>query len=521
MTRPLLAVALLLGSGAALAAPGWSGFEAAFPLFPCPDGWSACVVEETPVSPEMMADAGGNVMPADLRIGWFDLQPTTTFSPFGTLSAYPAAEPAEQAAVDVAPEPVVDPQAAAADQASQEASRQSEEAARQSEEASRAKQAADAEAARMAEERKAADAEAKRAAQERAAADAKMKAEAEAAKKAAAAAASASAAEKAKLEAAAKAAEAAAKKAQEAAAAKAAEQARLEAEQKAKAEAAKKAQEEAAKRAQEETARKQAEEAAKKAAAEAAAAKAKADADAKLKAEADAKAKADAEAKAKAEAEAKAKAAPGGDAVADAGTVAPADCADLQALEAPALLGKLSAGHITCLKNRVATDAKMTDKDKVSRLLMTDAWAKGDKQGWEKLAKYHLEEIGQDDPALCFKYATRLAAGGPSRAPGVIRWADVALENRTVWSGDEYVSKVYSLYKLKAVAAQSMWSAAEAAYTAEPTDALQKKVEDARNQTKTFAREWYEYAKASGKDKVPAQQLCMSAAGTADYCEGG
>ncbi len=212
---------------------------------------------------------------------------------------------------------------------------------------------------------------------------------------------------------------------------------------------------------------------------------------------------------------------PGGDAVVDAAMVAPADCTDMVSLEPVAMLGKLNAGQIACLQGRLTTDAKQTDKDRGSRVLMADAWAKGDKKGWEKLAKYHLEEIDQSDPALCLKYAQRLAAGGPARAPGVIRWADVALENRTVWSGDEYVQKVYSLYKLKAVAAQSMWSAAEAEYTAQPTDALQKKVEDARNQTKTFAREWYEYAKASGKDKVPAQQLCMSAAGTADYCEGG
>ena len=36
--------------------------------------------------------------------------------------------------------------------------------------------------------------------------------------------------------------------------------------------------------------------------------------------------------------------------------------------------------------------------------------------------------------------------------------------------------------------------------------------------TKVNAREWFEYAKSSGKEATTALQLCESAAGTKDYC---
>ena len=40
---------------------------------------------------------------------------------------------------------------------------------------------------------------------------------------------------------------------------------------------------------------------------------------------------------------------------------------------------------------------------------------------------------------------------------------------------------------------------------AAPDDSTRQTVDDARNQTKVFSREWYEYAKASGKVKGRAQ----------------
>ena len=151
---------------------------------------------------------------------------------------------------------------------------------------------------------------------------------------------------------------------------------------------------------------------------------------------------------------------------------------------------------------------------------MANAYASGDKRTWEKLIKRHLDEIDRSDPDLCYKYALHLSRKGPGRANGVIRWATVALENRFNWQGNTYKSRVNSLYKLKAQAGQRLWQAASTTYNGNPSPDNKAKMEKARNQTKVMAREWLDYAKESGRDHTKALQLCVSAAGTDDYCGG-
>jgi len=206
--------------------------------------------------------------------------------------------------------------------------------------------------------------------------------------------------------------------------------------------------------------------------------------------------------------------------LAEASGGSPASCDNLVGLEPMAMMGRLTDEQIACLEASLAAADKQTDKDKISRVLMANAWSKGDFRSWEALVKRHLEEIDQSDPDLCYKYALYLSKKGPGRAWGVIKWADTALENRSQWVGATYKSRVYNLYKLRASAAEDLWKAAEEKHAAAPTDDTKKAVEDARGQTKTFAREWYEYAKSAGKDTTKALQLCISAAGTAEFCEG-
>jgi hypothetical protein len=195
-------------------------------------------------------------------------------------------------------------------------------------------------------------------------------------------------------------------------------------------------------------------------------------------------------------------------------------CDVLTKLEPKAMLGKLTKGQTACLEARVGKESKQTSKDKISRILMANAYASGDKRTWEKLIKRHLDEIDRSDPDLCYKYALHLSRKGPGRAKGVIRWAEVALENRFNWQGNTYKSRVNSLYKLKAQAGQRLWQAASGVYNGNPSPDNKAKMEKARNQTKVFARDWLDYAKESGRDHTKALQLCVSAAGTDDYCGG-
>jgi hypothetical protein len=195
-----------------------------------------------------------------------------------------------------------------------------------------------------------------------------------------------------------------------------------------------------------------------------------------------------------------------------------ADCGDLIALEPMAMLGKLDGGQVRCLETALDQAQKQTTMDKLSRVLMADAYAKGDMHRWESVVARHLDMVDRSDPDLVYKFASHLAKQDVSRAKEAIRWSDVALENRSYWTGDTHVTRVNALYKIRAASAQQIWAAAEQKYIDSATDANEQERTDRRNEAKTYAREWLEYARSSGKDTTLALQLCISAAGSEEYC---
>jgi hypothetical protein len=201
---------------------------------------------------------------------------------------------------------------------------------------------------------------------------------------------------------------------------------------------------------------------------------------------------------------------------------APADnsCDDLVSLEAPAMLGQLGDGRRKCLETRLAGAAQQTDKKKISLVLIQDARAAGDQKRWESLTKRHLEDIDRSDPDMCMAYAIQLAKGGVGRASGVIRWADYALENKQKWTGANYSKNVYNLYKLRATAANKLWESAEAKFNEERNEANEQAAARYRGMTKDYAREWLDYARASQGSTTQPLALCVSAAGSKEFCEG-
>lgn len=195
-------------------------------------------------------------------------------------------------------------------------------------------------------------------------------------------------------------------------------------------------------------------------------------------------------------------------------------CDDLVALEGLALLGQISDGQGLCLQNRLNTARLQTTRNKISRMLLVNAEAKGDIPQWEKLIRRHLEEIDRSDPNLCLRYAVFLHKKGLEGEEEAIYWADYALENKHIWVGDEYMKRVYSLYRLRTEAAAKLWEAAEDRYRKEPTDENEEVAKEYRGQAKDFAREWLDYARASAQDSKVAQEICRSAAGSDDFCKG-
>ncbi|MEN9787860.1 MAG: hypothetical protein RLZZ299_3124 [Pseudomonadota bacterium] len=115
--RPFVVVVAALAAGAAFAAE-WSPWAGVFPSNPCQDGWSACLAGGAAVNSGPARDTAGRPIPSDHRVSWFDLQPTSAFSPFVGLSPYvPSAGPSPVAAVEAvqapAPSAVAEPVAAA------------------------------------------------------------------------------------------------------------------------------------------------------------------------------------------------------------------------------------------------------------------------------------------------------------------------------------------------------------------------------------------------------------------------
>ena len=197
------------------------------------------------------------------------------------------------------------------------------------------------------------------------------------------------------------------------------------------------------------------------------------------------------------------------------------DCDNLIGMEPDALMGIFSPGRIECIEQRIGRAKTQTEKDKLSRLLIADAHAKDDLDSWETLMRRHLSEIDRSDPDMCLLLALHLSKKGVQHGEEAIYWADQALENKQVWKGETYRTRLDMLYRLRAEAAAELWRDAEQNLIAEPNrvnDALTAKW---RGKSKDYAREWLDYATASDQSTERALALCVSAAGTYDACTGG
>ena len=431
----------LLGLSSVAAAAGWGDLGESFPVFPCNDGWAACLVDGQKVDPGMVKDSAGRPMPADLRVGFFDLQPTRSLSPFVSLSAYTGELPAapEPAAAEPAVAEAPPEQAGGGDTGSAEAQPAATNTNTNNGGGSVSGGSAGTRSTGGSE------APANDGGSEAAVGGGSAGTRSTGGSDAAEEPASGGSVRPSSVG------------------------------------------------TREETTSTEGGGAVRPSSARTA--------------------DEGASTQPAVESAIQVTSSPPPAAVADD------SCDNLVRLEPMAMMGKLSDGQISCLDTAVKGDAKQTDRNKTSRLLMANYWAKGDKSAWEKQVKFHLDEIDKSDPDLSYKYSQHLARKGS--ANGAIKWADVALERRSVWTGNTYVSRVFNLYKIKAAAAQSLWQRAENAHASTPSDQTKADTEKYRNQTKVFAREWYDYAKEAGKDPSNAMSLCMAAAGTREYCEGG
>ncbi len=195
------------------------------------------------------------------------------------------------------------------------------------------------------------------------------------------------------------------------------------------------------------------------------------------------------------------------------------DCSDLESMEPAAVAGKLPDHQISCLLSALEVAQRQTVKDRINRLLLHDAWVKGDTHRWAAVAERHLAEVDRSDPDLVWQYCWYIVKlGNPERMEEAVYWAEVALENKSAWEGDQHVERVYGLHKFRATAAFRHWEYLEARYAEVSGLDKLRIVEEARNELKTFAKEWLSYARSAGRDPSEAMRLCEMAAGTESFC---
>ena len=193
-------------------------------------------------------------------------------------------------------------------------------------------------------------------------------------------------------------------------------------------------------------------------------------------------------------------------------------CKDIVGMEPDALMGRFSPGRIACIETRM-TKAPQTEQDKLSRLLIANAEASGDKAQWALLVERHLLDITQSDPDLCFLFALHLYKAGVEEGEQAIVWANRALENKQNWKGELYKARVNSLYRLRTEAAAELWQDAEQNLVADPSAKADALTTQWRGVTLDYAREWLDYTKAAGAPSDRALSLCVSAAGSMSACK--
>lgn len=184
------------------------------------------------------------------------------------------------------------------------------------------------------------------------------------------------------------------------------------------------------------------------------------------------------------------------------------DPSQLMSLEDYAGRGALSDDEKGCLEEHYAKAESQTTKDKISRVLMVNGYAYST-EAWLSLVHRHLDEVDRSDPDIAFLYAYHIYNNSPERAPEVVAWTEIALERKDVWTGDQFVSRVYGLMKLRTTAAASMWKTAEEAVT---NGGDLEEAASARAQVKGYAREWMDFARVAGRNTDEAAALCVSAA---------
>ncbi|MBN2797820.1 MAG: hypothetical protein JXX28_01615 [Deltaproteobacteria bacterium] len=171
-------------------------------------------------------------------------------------------------------------------------------------------------------------------------------------------------------------------------------------------------------------------------------------------------------------------------------------------LEGSAGRGALDKEQVQCLEDNYQAAKLQTTKDKISRVLMVNAYAY-QTSWWAELVQRHLNEVDRSDPNVAYLYSFYLFNQETPDYEAVIKWTEVALERKQDWTGDLHVHRVTKLLQARTYAAYKQWEIAE-------NNRDLRNADEIRNRTKTFAREWLDFSRSSGGDTTQAAEFCVS-----------
>jgi hypothetical protein len=196
-------------------------------------------------------------------------------------------------------------------------------------------------------------------------------------------------------------------------------------------------------------------------------------------------------------------------------------CAPIEELEDAAMLGALNKSQSSCLEKELNTASSITEKRKISNILINNALSAKNWNQWERYTKRHLDKFDRSDANMCYGFSVYMF--NKKRYSNAIVWAERGLEQKQRFSaGSDYKKKVYTLYKLKTMASNTLWSVSEQKMVSISDDDLREKekakAEKYQSKTKNFSREWLDYARSSGQSQNLPMQICVSAA-TKSFCQ--
>jgi hypothetical protein len=139
----------------------------------------------------------------------------------------------------------------------------------------------------------------------------------------------------------------------------------------------------------------------------------------------------------------------------------------------------------------------------------------GDRDAYHRHVEAHLTSVDGSDASYALDYASHLFQTGGASS-NALRWAKVAIANRTTWTGLEYENSTFNAYKLQAAINQMLWQSAENRYRKSPTEENAVSRTRARERTGEAAKAWFRFAKEIEQDWRSAESLCALAGTTCE-----